>query len=242
MTKIKEVDLYQPIKDYFEEKGYEVKGEVLDCDVVASKEEELIVTELKKQLNLEVILQGVKRQEIANGVYVAVIKNHDKLENNKYIETIKLLKRLNLGLFLITIRGHKYYVEELLTPQKMTQTTLKNKKLKEEFLSRSGDYNIGGSTRKKIITAYKEKTIHIATLLATFGPLQIKELVRKGTDKNKTGPILRKNYYGWFEKVERGIYGLSKIGKEDLKNYDELCHIYLEEIEDVNCKNLTKKT
>ena len=45
---MKETDLYNPIKVFFEAKGYEVKAEVTDCDVVAlKKDEEPIIIELK---------------------------------------------------------------------------------------------------------------------------------------------------------------------------------------------------
>ena len=37
---MKETDLYNPIKVFFEAKGYEVKAEVTDCDVVALKKDE----------------------------------------------------------------------------------------------------------------------------------------------------------------------------------------------------------
>jgi len=53
VTKLYEVDLYKPVKDYFTSEGYDVYGEVNDCDVVAVKEDELIIVELKLRLNLE---------------------------------------------------------------------------------------------------------------------------------------------------------------------------------------------
>ena len=36
-----EVDLYEPIAQYFTEQGYIVHGEVKDCDMTAHKEDEL---------------------------------------------------------------------------------------------------------------------------------------------------------------------------------------------------------
>lgn len=48
MDKIKESDLYQPIKEYLDSLGYDTKGEVKDCDITAIKDDELIVVELKK--------------------------------------------------------------------------------------------------------------------------------------------------------------------------------------------------
>ena len=44
----------------------------------------------------------------------------------------------------------------------------------------------------------------------------IRELYVAG---NKAGPILRDNHYGWFERVRRGVYGLTPKGREALDVY-----------------------
>ena len=45
---MKEADLYLPLKRFLESQGYEVKGEVQDCDVLAVRgTEALVVVELK---------------------------------------------------------------------------------------------------------------------------------------------------------------------------------------------------
>ena len=46
-----EIDLYQPIKEYFTQQGYDVYGEVNECDIAAVKEQELILIEMKLTLN-----------------------------------------------------------------------------------------------------------------------------------------------------------------------------------------------
>ena len=52
---MKESDLYLPLKRFLEGQGYEVKGEVLDCDVMAVRgDEEPLLVELKLSLNLSV--------------------------------------------------------------------------------------------------------------------------------------------------------------------------------------------
>lgn len=46
---LKETDLYWPIKAFLEDQGYEVKAEVIDCDVVAMRNDEPpLIVELKK--------------------------------------------------------------------------------------------------------------------------------------------------------------------------------------------------
>jgi hypothetical protein len=98
----------------------------------------------------------------------------------------------------------------------------------KEIEGRSADYNIGGSNRTKIMTAYKENCIQIACYLELFGPLSPKALREKGTG-SKTSSILTKNYYGWFERVKRGVYVINEKGKKEVKEYPELIDYYLEQ-------------
>ena len=50
-------------------------------------------------------------------------------------------------------------------------------------------------------------------------PLKVKE-IKELTGDFKCSLILQKNYYGWFERVERGTYKLNYIVIKDLSNYD----------------------
>ena len=69
----RETDLYLPIKDFLEDAGYEVKSEITGCDVVACKPDvPMVIVELKTRFSLDLILQGVERQALAEDVYLAV--------------------------------------------------------------------------------------------------------------------------------------------------------------------------
>ena len=57
MESLRESDLYGPVRDYLEGLGYEVKGEVRDCDITALRDGELIVVELKRGFTLELVYQ-----------------------------------------------------------------------------------------------------------------------------------------------------------------------------------------
>lgn len=51
--RVRETDLYQPIKQLLEAQGYDVKGEVGDADVVGCRgEEDPVIVELKTGFSL----------------------------------------------------------------------------------------------------------------------------------------------------------------------------------------------
>ena len=54
--------------------GYQVQGEVDGCDITAIMGDELVVVELKTSFNLKLLSQAVKRQRVADSVYVAIPK------------------------------------------------------------------------------------------------------------------------------------------------------------------------
>lgn len=223
--KLLEEDLYEPVKDYLVELGYDVKGEVSYCDVSAIKEDIFLVVEMKTTLNLDVILQAVLRQRIADIVYIAVPKKGKTLFTRRWKNICHLLRRLELGLLLVSFRQDKAFVEEAIRPEPFSReksiklSRSKRKLVLEEFSKRHGDYNVGGCTRKKLITVYREKAMQIAALLESNGPLSIKQLKDMGADCDKTAAILQDNHYAWFERVSRGVYKLTDRGREEIDNY-----------------------
>jgi len=228
-NKIYEKDLYGPVKEFFECDGYTVKSEVKACDLVAVKDNDLIITELKLSLNLEVILQAVQRQKMTEKVYIAV----PIPKINKRFKTIcDLLKRLEIGLLLVYVKKTYSYVNVELEcknfSSRIISTYGKKKKegLREEFQLRHGDNNTGGVNRMKLITAYREKALYIAGLLKNNGPLSAKELKELGAAEN-TYNIIHQNHYKWFKKIERGKYTLSEFGLSDIENYSDLINVLL---------------
>src|SRR4051794_5684554 len=70
-----ESDLYQPVKRFLERLGYEVKGEVGGCDVLAVRPGAVhapLVVELKLSLTLTIVLQGIDRLAVTDLVYLAL--------------------------------------------------------------------------------------------------------------------------------------------------------------------------
>jgi hypothetical protein len=236
----REEDLYKPIYDYINELGYTVRSEVSHCDVAAVKGEELIVVEMKKHLNLEVIMQAALRQKLADFVYVAVPKPGKGLFSKRWKNLSYLLKRLQLGLMVVSLKEDCSYAEVVFEPtafdmiKSKKQSNKKRQELIKELDYRYGDFNTGGSTGKKLMTAYREMAIHTACCLIKYGPLKPKALRQLGTDEKKTTTILRKNHYGWFENISRGLYDINEKGRLEAAENKEIYEYYMSLIEDKN--------
>lgn len=235
-----EEDLYKPIYDYLSGLGYTVRSEVNHCDIAAVKGEELLIVEMKKALNLDVILQAVLRQKLADAVYIAVPKPGKGLFSKRWQNLGYMLKRLQLGLMVVSLKEDCSFVEVVFEPAVFDMIKSKNKSKKKkqelikEFASRYGDFNTGGSTRKKLVTAYREMAIHIACCLMKYGQLKPRELRQLGTDEKKTTIILERNHYGWFENISKGLYAINEKGRQEVMEYAELYKYYTLLIEEKN--------
>ena len=78
-----------------------------------------------------------------------------------------------------------------------------------------GDPTEGGSVRRPIMTAYRQDALRCAAVLAT-GPCTL-GAIRAGAEVLRAGPILQSNVYGWFERVDRGVYALTPRGQQALE-------------------------
>ena len=218
---IRETDLYQPVKMFFEAQGYEVKSEVCGCDVVAIKANNPItIIELKTRFNLELLLQGVDRLSYSNTIYLAILESPNSGLKNRLNKVKKLCYILGFGILLVTIPVDKVgHVTTILEPasSRLSNNKRKSKKLSKEFQNRCGDLNTGGSTRIPIMTAYRQNALRILNSLQN-GRKTIAEL-REQTGINNIGSILQRNFYGWFLRTERGVYELSTEGLKSTQKY-----------------------
>lgn len=230
--KILEIDLCKPISDFLINEGYSVRCEVKDCDITAIKGDELIIVELKKNLSVSLLTQAVKRQKTADLVYIAIPKPKKLFANSKWKDICHLIRRLELGLILVSFKGKKSFVEIPINPVPFDREKSKNmnKKKRESIIKEAStrymDLNIGGSSGKKLVTVYRESAIFIACCLNRQGPLSPKQLRNLGTDSKKTNSILSEDHYGWFERVERGVYSINETGKSALAQYKELADYF----------------
>ena len=209
-----ETDLYLPVKHHLEAQGYEVKSEVLSCDVVGRRGDELpVIVELKQSLSLALLYQAVDRLTVTDHVYVAVARPKRGVTAGAQ----KLCRRLGLGLIVIAASGSLEVLADPVPYQPRPNVKRRGRLLKE-FNARSGDPNTGGSTRKPLMTAYRQDAIKCAAHLSRNGPARIRD-VKAATNVDRAATIFRGNVYGWFQKRERGIYDLAEEGRVALAGY-----------------------
>ena len=218
---MKETDLYIPIKRFFESKGYEVKAEIKDCDAIAIKEdEEPIIIELKTGLTIDLLMQGVDRQLISDFVYLVVPHRGGRIFKKRLVGFIKLCKRLGLG--LLSVRSVENSILVHCEPEEFKARKIKKRKtgLLNEFINRVGDPNIGGQSKRKIITAYRQDVLRILKYMELNHSTKPKD-IKKELEIDNAPSILQLNYYGWFYRQKRGIYKISSQGEQALIDYKD---------------------
>lgn len=224
MGKLREADLYPPLKTWLESNGYSVQAEVNSCDVVAQKGDDLIIIEMKQAINLELLLQVIRRQQAHASVYAAVPA--PKTQDRRWRDLNRLVKRLEAGLLLIHIDSALPRVEVAFHPveqQPRRRDKSTTRALLKEMAGRSVSMNVGGTMRRKLMTAYRESALAVAVSLEKTGATSPKEMRKVGAPAN-TGTILRGNHYNWFERLGLALYNLTPEGKTALEepDYQEL--------------------
>jgi len=201
-----ETELYAPVKTLLEGQGYEVKAEVRGCDVVAVRgDEPPVIVELKRTFGLGLVLQGIDRLALTDAVYLAI----GAWPANRR-DTRRLCRRLGLGL-IVVVRGRADVIVDPL-PYQPRRNRRRAKALLGEHQRRIGDPNEGGSVRRPIMTAYRQEALRCAALLAD-GPMSLRAM-RTADDVPNAGRIVRDNVYGWFDRVERGVYAATTTGRD----------------------------
>jgi len=209
-----ETALYLPVKRYLESLGLEAKGEICGCDVVALKNGDpvaVVVVELKSTFTLELVLQAVDRTAIADEVWLAVATSRTGRGKEGDPRVKKLCRYLGVGLLTVFDTGS---VEIVVEPAewKPRINRKRRSRLVEEHNRRRGDPATGGSTKRPIMTAYRQQALACAACLRSgpARPRDLKPVVAKAP------AILQHNVYGWFERIDRGVYGLTAAGRAAL--------------------------
>jgi hypothetical protein len=88
-----------------------------------------------------------------------------------------------------------------------------------EIAGRSADRNVGGVTKKKIMTAYREKNIRIAYALSKCdGPVTATQVRCDYDCPIDTYRVMYSNSYKWFKFLGNAKFILSAAGKRMLES------------------------
>ena len=212
MTRIRETDLYTPVKAHLEAAGYEVKAEVGPADVVGVMGAEIVVVELKAGFSLKLLQQAVARQKITDAVYVAVPRWKGRPGWQAFKGNVELCRRLCVGVLTVRLADGVVEVHADPRPFRPRKSPARRARLLGEFARRTGDPNIGGSGGK-VVTAYRQDAAKLAAYVAAHGASK-GAVVAKATGVARATEMMRVNHYGWFERVSPGVYGLAPAGLE----------------------------
>jgi len=205
---MRETALYRPVKRHLESLGYTVKAEVGPADVVAVRgDEEPVVVELKTGFSLSLFHQAIERQAITDSVYVAIANGKGAAFRRALKRNLMLCRRLGIGLMTVRLSDGNVTVHVDPAPYRPRKSKRRQAQLQGEFARRDGDPNVGGSTRRTLVTAYRQDAIRCAKCLAEYGPTKA-ALVAKLTGVPNARRIMADNYYGWFRRVATGVYDL----------------------------------
>ena len=216
-----ETDLYPPIKAFLEGQGYAVKGEVGRCDVVAVRgDEEPVIIEMKLRFSLDLVFQAVERLSVTDKVYVAIEHGKKSLWTRRSKHVLRLCRTLGIG--LLTIHLDRGLVEPRLDPGPFQRRLNRKRKerLLREFARRVGDPTSGGSAKTPVMTAYRQDALRCAKALGRNGQLKLRDL-RAAAGVERAASIMQRDVYGWFERIERGVYDLAPAGKRALRHFED---------------------
>jgi hypothetical protein len=175
----------------------------------------VVVGELKLTFNLELVLQGVERSAACDEVWLAVrVGARGGRENDRRVR--KLCRLLGFGLLGVFSTGR---VEPLVEPGpwRPRPDRKRRSRLVGEHRRRRGDPAAGGATKVPIMTAYRQQALLCAALLEN-GPCRTSQVKAAVPDGPK---ILLHNVYGWFDRVERGVYRLTSDGAAALARWPQ---------------------
>ncbi|PZM13624.1 DUF2161 domain-containing phosphodiesterase [Rhizobium tubonense] len=215
-----ETTLYLPIKNFLEKAGYTVKGEIGGCDLLALGDGEpplVVICELKLSFNLELVLQAVDRAAASDEVWLAArisTKGKGREKDRRFRD---LCRRLGFGMLGVSDLGT---VDVLVSP--CSPMPRKNPRRRTRLISehkrRQGDPTAGGGSRMPVMTAYRQRALACAAALEA-GPQRPRDIRALAADAAK---ILLDNVYGWFERVDRGVYALTEQGRLALQRWPQL--------------------
>lgn len=211
---LRETALYPAVKRFLESRGCEVKGEIAGCDVVGVRpgaKPSLVLAELKLGFTLELVLQAIDRMAAGDEVWLAVHASRKGRVRDRRVA--RLCRALGVGLLAVAPGGVEVLSEPL--PCRPRANPRQRRRLLAEHAARRGDPTPGGSVKAPIMTAYRQQALACAALLRD-GPRRPRDLRPVAPDAAK---ILLRDVYGWFERIEHGVYRLRPDGEAALERW-----------------------
>lgn len=211
---VRETALYAPVKAFLEAQGFAVKGEICGCDVVGVRDGEppiLLIAELKLSFTLELVLQAVDRLRCADAVYLCVAASRRGRDRDGRV--LRLCRLLGVGLLAVDLRLGDVAVLCEPSPYRPRANLPQRRRIVREHQLRQGDPSVGGSSRRPIVTAYRQRALACAQAIGE-GSARPRDLRHLAED---AGAILLRNVYGWFDRVRPGHYRLSAAGTAALR-------------------------
>lgn len=221
-----ETELYAPVKNYFSNMGFKVDAEVRDCDITAKKDNIVVICELKRGFTIELMYQLVEKKKLTPYVY-AVIPRPKNMGNRAFKKKIELLKALDCGL-LVVLNSTKR-VDLVLEPRGEDTSAKKYRRrgLEKEISTRKMSLNIGGQSKRKIVTAHKESLIAALCYIEKFGSIKTRDC------RENIRNVVKRNHYNYFVRLERGVYTMNESAKTLLcdDDYKDIVEYYRKEVE-----------
>ena len=132
---------------------------------------------------------------------------------------MRLCKRLGLGLLVVNGQWVEAYLDP--APYQPRKVPRRKSLLLREFQRRVGDHNSGGSSKRPLVTAYRQDALRCVKFLKTTGASRVCDIVAQ-TKVERAASILRRDAYGWFVKEARGIYFLSAKGEAAITTFGDV--------------------
>ena len=214
-----ETSLYLPVKKFLEGFGFTVKGEVGGCDLLALRDNEppfVVIGEMKLSFNLELVLQAVDRAAACDEVWLAARISARGNGRESDARFRNLCRRLGFGMLCVSQSGVVDIIVSPAAPMPRRDPRRRSR-LVEEHRLRKGDPAVGGGSRTPIMTAYRQRALACAALLAN-GPRRTRDLRTAVPDAAK---ILLRNVYGWFARTDCGVYALTEAGQQALARWPQ---------------------
>jgi hypothetical protein len=216
--RVPETSLYAAVKAFLEGRGFEAKGEVMGCDVVAVRAGDtplLVIGEMKNGLTLELVLQGVDRAAACDEVWLAVRATRRGRDRDRRAH--RLCRMLGFGLLAVTPSANRVEILAEPSPYRPRRDVRRRRLLLREHGRRQGDPTPGGGSRQPVMTAYRQAALRCAQALRN-GPRRTRDVAPLEPEAPR---ILLRNVHGWFERVARGTYRLTRAGEAAIRGPED---------------------